>query len=70
VTVFFKPYEEGFKKGGSTFYSNDPVEPVTWVALFGYSSESGTFYSKVKEGDEPRYEVKTPAGCSLTVLGE
>ncbi len=70
VTVFFKPYEEGFKKGIITFYSNDPVEPVTSVALFGYSSESGTFYSKVKEGDEPRYEVKTPAGCSLTVVGD
>lgn len=70
VTVFFKPYEEGAKKGIVKFYSNDPVEPFTTVALFGYSSESGTFYSKVKEGDEPRYEVRESGGCSLSVMDE
>ncbi|HOW51850.1 MAG TPA: hypothetical protein PLV42_07385 [bacterium] len=70
VTVFFKPYEAGTKKGIIKFYSNDPVEPFTTVALFGYSSESGTFYSKVKEGDETRYEVRTEGGCSLSVVDQ
>lgn len=70
VTVFFKPYDEGAKKGVIKFYSNDPVEPFTTVALFGYSSESGTFYSKVKEGEEPRYEVRSSGGCTLTVTDE
>jgi hypothetical protein len=70
MTVFFKPYSVGDKKGVINFYSNDPVEPHTTVAIFGYSSETQTQWSKVIEGDEPRWElVKKGGGCSLTVIG-
>jgi len=70
VTVFFKPYDVGVKKGVSKFYSNDPVEPVTTVSLFGYSSETDTQWTQVIEGDEPRWEIiKTGKGCSATVIG-
>ena len=70
VTVFFKPYDVGRKKGAITIYSNDPVEPVTRVSLFGYSSESDTQWTQVIEGDEPRWEVETTSrGCSVSLIG-
>lgn len=70
VTVFFKPYDVGTKKGIITVYSNDPVEPVTKVSLFGYSSENDTQWTQVIEGDEPRWEVGTTgSGCSISVIG-
>lgn len=70
VTVFFKPYDVGTKKGVIKFYSNDPVEPVTTVSLFGYSSENDTQWTQVIEGDEPRWEVGTnTTGCSVSVIG-
>ncbi|HPM47437.1 MAG TPA: hypothetical protein PLD55_10295 [bacterium] len=70
VTVFFKPYDVGTKKGTIKFYSNDPVEPYTTVSLFGYSSESDTQWTKVIEGDEPRWEVVSKGnGCSVSVIG-
>ena len=70
VTVFFKPYDVGTQKGVITIYSNDPVEPVTKVSLFGYSSESDTQWTQVLEGDEPRWEVGLSTdGCSLSVIG-
>ena len=70
VTVFFKPYDVGSKKGVVTIYTNDPVEPVTKVSLFGYSSENDTQWTQVIEGDEPRWEVGTlGSGCSISVIG-
>ena len=70
VTVFFKPYDVGTQKGVVTIYSNDPVEPVTKVSLFGYSSENDTQWTQVIEGDEPRWEVGTTnSGCSISVIG-
>jgi len=70
VTVFFKPYDVGKQNGVVTIYSNDPVEPVTKVSLFGYSSENDTQWTQVIEGDEPRWEVGTAAaGCSISVIG-
>ena len=70
VTVFFKPYDVGSKKGAVTIYTNDPVEPVTKVSLFGYSSENDTQWTQVIEGDEPRWEVGTlGSGCSISVIG-
>ena len=70
VTVFFKPYDVGMQKGVITIYSNDPVEPVTKVSLFGYSSENDTQWTQVIEGDEPRWEVGTAgSGCSISVIG-
>ena len=70
VTVFFKPYDVGTQKGVITIYSNDPVEPVTKVSLFGYSSENDTQWTQVIEGDEPRWEVGTSgSGCSISVIG-
>ncbi len=70
VTVFFKPYDVGVKKGVIQFYSNDPVEPLTTVSLFGYSSETDTQWTQVIEGDEPRWEiVKTGTGCSAITIG-
>ena len=70
VTVFFKPYDVGTQKGVVTIYSNDPVEPVTKVSLFGYSSENDTQWTQVIEGDEPRWEVGTSgSGCSISVIG-
>ncbi len=70
VTVFFKPYDVGTQKGVVTIYSNDPVEPVTKVSLFGYSSENDTQWTQVIEGDEPRWEIGTSAsGCSISVIG-
>ena len=69
ITVFFKPYDVGNQKGTITFYSNDPVEPVTRVSLFGYSSESDTQWTKVIEGEEPRWEVGKSSGCSISVIG-
>lgn len=70
VTVFFKPYDVGTQKGVITVYSNDPVEPVTKVSLFGYSSENDTQWTQVIEGDEPRWEVGTTgSGCSISVIG-
>lgn len=70
VTVFFKPYDVGTQKGIITVYTNDPVEPVTKVSLFGYSSENDTQWTQVIEGDEPRWEVGTTgSGCSISVIG-
>ena len=70
VTVFFKPYDVGTQKGIVTIYSNDPVEPVTKVSLFGYSTENDTQWTQVIEGDEPRWEVGTSgSGCSISVIG-
>ena len=70
VTVFFKPYDVGTQKGVVTIYSNDPVEPVTNVSLFGYSSENDTQWTQVIEGDEPRWEVgNITTGCSISVIG-
>ena len=70
VTVFFKPYDVGTQKGVITVYSNDPVEPVTKISLFGYSSENDTQWTQVIEGDEPRWEVGTTgSGCSISVIG-
>ncbi len=70
VTVFFKPYDVGTQKGVITVYTNDPVEPVTKVSLFGYSSENDTQWTQVIEGDEPRWEVGTTgSGCSISVIG-
>ena len=70
VTVFFKPYDVGTQKGVVTVYTNDPVEPVTKVSLFGYSSENDTQWTQVIEGDEPRWEVGTSgSGCSISVIG-
>ena len=70
VTVFFKPYDVGTQKGVVTIYSNDPVEPVTKVSLFGYSSENDTQWTQVIEGDEPRWELGTSgSGCSISVIG-
>ncbi len=70
VTVFFKPYDVGTQKGVVTIYSNDPIEPVTKVSLFGYSSENDTQWTQVIEGDEPRWEIGTSAaGCSISVIG-
>ena len=70
VTVFFKPYAVGKQKGAITIYSNDPVEPVTRVSLFGYSSENDTQWTQVIEGDEPRWEVGTTShGCSVSLIG-
>lgn len=71
ITVFFKPYEAGEKKGVIKFYSNDPVDPLTAVALFGYSEETDTAYNRVKKGEEPQYGVKsTGYGCSLIFTEE
>ncbi|MCK5808708.1 hypothetical protein KAH37_06970, partial [bacterium] len=65
VRVTFKPYQEGDNSGTITFYSNDPVEPVTRVALSGGSSESDTQWSKTQEGDKPEYKVKqAEGGCA------
>ena len=70
VTVFFKPYDVGTQKGVITIYTNDPVEPVTKVSLFGYSSENDTQWTQVIEGDEPRWEIGTGnSGCSISVIG-
>ena len=70
VTIFFKPYDVGTQKGVITIYSNDPVEPVSKVSLFGYSSENDTQWTQVIEGDEPRWEIGTmDAGCSISVIG-
>jgi hypothetical protein len=70
LTVFFKPYDVGTQKGVISIYSNDPVEPVTKVSLFGYSSENDTQWTQVIEGDEPRWEVGTTgSGCSISVIG-
>jgi len=70
VTVFFKPYDVGTQKGVISIYSNDPVEPVTKVSLFGYSSENDTQWTQVIEGDEPRWEVGLSTdGCSISVIG-
>ncbi len=70
VTVFFKPYDVGKQNGVITIYSNDPVEPVTKVSLFGYSSENDTQWTQVIEGDEPRWEIGTTnAGCSISLIG-
>ena len=71
VTVFFKPYSEGKKTGAINFYSNDPVEPVTKVALFGSSSESDTQWNAVKNGEKPKYvEKQVNSGCSLVNINE
>jgi len=71
VTVFFKPYDVGKKKGVIKFYTNDPVEPLTTVSLFGFSSETETQWTKVIEGDEPVWEVISAGnGCSITTVGE
>ena len=70
VTVFFKPYDVGKQKGAITIYTNDPVEPVTRVSLFGYSSENDTQWTKVIEGDEPRWEIGSSThGCSVSLIG-
>lgn len=70
VTVFFKPYDVGKQKGAITIYTNDPVEPVTRVSLFGYSSENDTQWTQVIEGDEQRWETGTTThGCSVSLIG-
>lgn len=70
VTVFFKPYDVGTQKGVVTVYTNDPIEPVSKVSLFGYSSENDTQWTQVIEGDEPRWEVGlSTEGCSISVIG-
>ena len=70
VTVFFKPYDVGMQKGAITIYSNDPVEPVTRVSLFGYSSENDTQWTQVLEGDEQRWKAGTSGGgCSILTIG-
>ena len=70
VTVFFKPYDVGTQKGVVSIYSNDPVEPLTNVSLFGYSSENDTQWTQVIEGDEPRWEENTTStGCSISLIG-
>ena len=67
VRVTFKPYQEGDESGTISFYSNDPVEPLTRVALSGGSSESDTQWSKTQEGDKPEYTIlEGDGGCSLT----
>ena len=70
VTVFFKPYDVGTQKGVVSIYSNDPVELLTNVSLFGYSSENDTQWTQVIEGDEPRWEENTTStGCSISLIG-
>ncbi|MBO4441157.1 DUF1573 domain-containing protein [bacterium] len=69
VTVFFKPYDTGKHTGAIKIYSNDPIEPLTTVSLFGYSSEDDTQWTKVIEGDEPRWEIGSIGGCSTTLIG-
>ena len=71
VRVTFKPYQEGEEKGTITFYSNDPVEPVTRVALSGGSSESDTQWTKTQEGDRPEYKVEeVDSGCAVLTVSD
>ncbi len=69
VHVFFKPYSEGEKEGIIEFVSNDPVDPVTNISLFGYSSETDTNWNQVKEGEEPSYKiVGSESGCQCSTV--
>ncbi len=71
VKVVFKPRTEGVKTGVVKFFTNDPVEPETNVALYGYGSKEDEYDSGAKESDESHYSVTTTTGgCSTVIMDD